>query len=201
MSDLREDDVGDEPMAEVDRWIGDAIAAEVAEPTAMQLATVSTAGQPSVRSVLLRGWDDRGFRFFTNLGSRKATELAANPRCGLVLFWARPLQRQVCVRGEATLLDRQAVEDYWSTRGRPNRLAAWASPQSSVLPNRDELDHAYAEMDERFEGTDVPLPDHWGGFLVVPDTVELWQGQDARMHDRLRWRRTGDGWIRERLAP
>lgn len=201
MSDLREDDVGHEPMAEVGRWIDDAMAAGLPEPTAMQLATTSADGQPSVRSVLLRGWDERGFRFFTNLGSRKATELAANPRCGLVLFWHRPLQRQVCVRGTATLLDRQAVEEYWSTRGRPNRLAAWASRQSSVLPNRDALDEAYAEMEQRFEGGDVPLPDHWGGFLVAPETVELWQGQDARMHDRLRWRREGAGWIRERLAP
>jgi pyridoxamine 5'-phosphate oxidase len=201
MSDLREEDVGAEPMAEVDRWIAEATDAGVPEPTAMQVATRSADGQPSVRSVLLRGWDERGFRFFTDLRSRKASDLAADQRCGLVLFWHRPLLRQILVTGAAAQLDRDAVRAYWMTRRRESRIAAWASTQSGVLPDRAALDDAYAEYERRFEGVDVPLPDHWGGYLVVPSTVELWQGQDARMHDRLRWRRLGDAWARERLAP
>jgi pyridoxamine 5'-phosphate oxidase len=198
---LDEGALGDEPMAEVARWIDDAVAAGLPEPTAMQLATVSRDGQPSVRTVLLRGWGPDGFRFFTNLQSAKADHLAAEARCGLVLFWHRPLLRQVCVRGRAVRLDRPDVEAYWSTRPRGSRLGAWASPQSRVIASRAELDARVGEVAARFGDGDVPLPDHWGGYLVVPSSVELWQGQDDRLHDRIRWRRTGDGWIRERLAP
>jgi pyridoxamine 5'-phosphate oxidase len=162
---------------------------------------VSAAGAPSVRSVLLRGWDGDGFRFFTNLRSRKAGELDANPRCGLLLFWHRPLLRQIGVTGTAGALDRAAVEAYWASRPRPNQLGSWASPQSSVLRDRAALERLVEEAEARFAGVEVPLPDWWGGYLVRPETVELWQGQDHRLHDRLRWALTADGWRRERLAP
>lgn len=205
MAALSEDQVGGDPMVEVDRWIADARDAGMPEPTAMQLSTVSAEGQPSVRSVLLRGWDAAGFRFFTNLRSRKASDLAAEPRCGLLLFWHRPLLRQVGVTGRAQLLDRPAVEAYWATRPRASRIGAWASPQSAVLADRDALDDAVREVEARFGDDEVPVPDWWGGYLVVPETVELWQGQDHRLHDRLRWRRraegTDGGWLIERLAP
>jgi pyridoxamine 5'-phosphate oxidase len=199
---LSESDVGDDPIPEVARWVEDAVAAGVAEPYAMQLATVDD-GRPSARTVLLRTLDQRGFMFVTNLESRKGRELAANPACALVLVWT-PLKRQVLVTGTAERVSDDEVELYWHTRPRGSRIGAWASPQSQVIADRAVLERAAAEVEARFAGTDdLPLPPFWGAWRVVPDTVELWCGRDDRLHDRLRWRRDapGQAWIRERLAP
>jgi pyridoxamine 5'-phosphate oxidase len=199
---LTEDDVGDDPLPEVQRWLDDAVAAVAAgvvEPFAMQLATAG----PTARTVLLRGLDERGFMFVTNLGSRKAKALAADPGCALVLVWT-PMSRQVLVTGTAVRVPYEEVLDYWRTRPRGSQISAWASPQSEVIADRAALEARSAEAEARFAGTaDVPVPDFWGAFRVVPDSVELWCGRTDRLHDRLRWRRDAPGtpWIRERLAP
>lgn len=196
---LREDDVGDDPIPEVVRWVDDAVAAGVAEPHAMQLATAG----PTVRTVLLRGLDERGFMFVTNLESRKGRALTADPACALALVWPA-LHRQVLVTGRAERVADDEVEAYWRTRPRGSRIGAWASPQSDVIPDRAFLEQRVAEVEARFAGTDdIPVPPFWGAWRVVPDSIELWRGQPDRLHDRLRWRRVAVGapWIRERLAP
>lgn len=201
MSELDEAEVGDDPVAEARRWFDEAVAAGVDEPGAMQLSTVDPSGQPYVRTVLCRGIDGRGFRFFTNQGSTKGRHLLAEPRCGLVLFWHRPLLRQVLARGQARPLDRNEVADYWAERPRGSKLSAWASRQSQPVADRAELELAVARVAAQFEGRDVPLPPSWGGYVVIPNEIELWQGRDDRLHDRLSWRRTPSGWVRSRLSP
>lgn len=193
---LSEADLEPEPMAMFRRWFADA--AELTEPNAMVLATVSPDGQPSARIVLLKGLDLRGFVFYTNLTSRKAEDLAANPRCSLLFPW-HGLQRQVRVDGRAEPLDRAAVAAYFATRPRGAQLGAWASPQSRVV-SEAELEERYAAADAAHP-VDVPAPDFWGGYAVVPDAVEFWQGRQNRMHDRLRYRRDAGQWVVERLAP
>jgi pyridoxamine 5'-phosphate oxidase len=200
---LHEDDVGDDPMPEVQRWLAEAEAVGVLEPSAMQLATVDDQGRPAARTVLLRGVDERGFRFFTNHTSAKGVHLAADPACALVLLWM-PLHRQVSVTGRARLLSREESQAYWDTRPRGSQIGAWASRQSSVLEGRAALDEAVVAVEARFaDESRVPLPPFWGGYLVVPDSVTLWQGRPDRLHDRLRWRRSAvdQPWTRERLSP
>jgi pyridoxamine 5'-phosphate oxidase len=150
--------------------------------------------------VLLKGFSADGFVFFTNLSSRKGRALAAEPRIALLFPW-HDLERQVRVEGSAALLTRAEVEAYFSSRPRGSQLGAWASHQSSVVGGRDELDAAYAAVEERFADRDVPVPEEWGGYRVTPTSVEFWQGRVGRMHDRLVYRRTADGWATERLAP
>lgn len=195
---LRERDVGDDPMPEVARWVAEADGAGLAEPRAMQVATAG----PSVRTVLLRTLDGRGFTFFTNLESRKSKELLDDPACALVLVWPS-MRRQVTATGTAVRVDDDEVEAYWRTRPRGSQVAAWASTQSRVLPDRADLERSVEEVATRFAGVDVPVPSFWGGWRIVPSTVELWSGRDDRLHDRLRWRRDGPGepWIRDRLWP
>ena len=196
-------DVGDlaaDPFSMFQRWIGEALDAGVHEPNAMVLSTVDADGRPSSRMVLLKGLDERGFVLFTNATSRKAQELAANPRCALLFPW-HPLERQVRIEGTASVLEREAVEAYHRSRPRPAQLGAWASLQSRPVASRDELTATYDEMASRFEGHEVPLPDHWGGYRIDAETVEFWQGRPGRMHDRLVYLRDGDGWRIQRLAP
>lgn len=193
---LSEADLAPDPFSMFSLWFIDA--GELPEPNAMVLATVSPAGQPSSRIVLLKNFDERGFVFFTNLDSRKAHDLAANPRCSLLFPW-HGLQRQVRVEGVAEQIDRDEVAAYFSTRPRGAQLGAWASPQSSVTTSA-ELEARYADADDTYP-SEVPAPDFWGGYVVRPRSVEFWQGRQNRMHDRLRYRREDGAWITERLAP
>jgi pyridoxamine 5'-phosphate oxidase len=196
---LHESDLAPDPTTMFRTWIAEAAASGMHEPNAMVLATVSPEGVPSSRMVLLKGVDETGFRFFTNLGSRKGTELAANPRCSLLFPW-HPLERQIRIDGVAEELPRDDVAAYFATRPRGAQLGAWASRQSRSVRSREELDEAFTEFEARFPD-EVPLPDWWGGYVVIPDAVEFWQGRPGRMHDRLVYRRTGTGWATSRLAP
>lgn len=197
--ELREEDLDPDPFVQLGRWFAAAEDADVPEPTAMQLATVDADGRPSARTVLLRGLDERGFRFYTNRTSRKGRDLAANPHCALVFRWA-PFERQVTVQGRADPLPDDESDAYFAGRPRGSQLGAWASEQSAVIPDRDVLEAELAALEQRFPDA-VPRPPHWGGYVVVPDAIELWQGRENRLHDRLRYRRDGDRWVVERLAP
>ncbi len=197
---LAETDVVDEPIQQFQRWFDDAVAAGLPEPNAMVVATSSPDGVPSARTVLLKRCDERGFAFYTNGGSAKARDLAGNPRAALLFPW-HPLERQVRVVGEVRALDADEVAHYFASRPRNSQLGAWASEQSAVIAGRDVLEERFAAAAARWEGTPVPVPPFWVGYLVVPATVEFWQGRENRLHDRLRYRRLGGDWALERLAP
>jgi pyridoxamine 5'-phosphate oxidase len=197
---LDEAHAADEPFAQFRGWFEEAMQAVPVEPHAMTLATADAAGTPSARMVLLRGWDERGFVFFTNYDSRKGEELAVRPRATLLFYWAE-LERQVRIEGEAVKLPAEESDAYFARRPRGHRLSAWASPQSRSLDGRAALERAMREADARFAGVEVPRPPYWGGYRIVPDRFEFWQGRPNRVHDRLRYQRAGDGWVRDRLAP
>jgi pyridoxamine 5'-phosphate oxidase len=201
--ELLEATVPNQPVVLFDSWLADALLARdqgrLAEPTAMVLATCD-GNRPSARTVLLKSVSAAGFVFYTNYSSHKGTQIATNPAVALLFGWYA-LQRQVRIEGVAEPVSREESEDYFSTRPRGSQLGAWASAQSSVVAGREELDEAYAAVEQRFAGQDVPCPPFWGGFLVTPTMVEFWQGQPSRMHDRLRYTRTDGGWTLTRLAP
>ncbi|MBB6627252.1 pyridoxamine 5'-phosphate oxidase [Nocardioides sp. KIGAM211] len=197
---LDEGDLAPDPVTMFRRWFEDVRAANLHEPNAMVISTVSAEGRPSSRMVLLKGVAEDGFRFFTNTRSRKGAELAANPACSLLFPW-HLLERQVRVDGVAEPLPDADVRAYFDSRPRGSRIGAWASHQSHPVADRGALDAAYAEADARFPGEDVPVPEEWGGYLVRPETVEFWQGRTSRLHDRLVYRRAAGSWETERLAP
>jgi pyridoxamine 5'-phosphate oxidase len=192
-------DLDPDPIKQFQRWMADAVAS-LPEPTAMVLATADASGRPSARHVLLKGIDDRGFVWFTNYESTKARDVRENPRASLVFPWF-PIRRQVIVRGTVSEIDAAESDAYFATRDRASQIGAWASPQSEIIPDRMWLEQRVAEVDARFEGVEVPRPQHWGGFRLAPVRVELWHNQPNRLHDRLRYERTSDGWSIVRVAP
>jgi pyridoxamine 5'-phosphate oxidase len=196
---LERADLDDDPIAQFGRWFEEAVRAGVPLPNAMALATAGADARPSVRHVLLRGLDARGFAFYTNLDSRKGRELAENPYAALVFLWKR-LDRQVTVRGRVERVSDAESDVYFADRPRGAQLGAWASPQSQVLASREDLERRVREVDARFPHA-VPRPPNWGGLRLVPDELEFWQGREDRLHDRFRYARSAEGWRIERLAP
>lgn len=192
---------GGDPFDLFQRWLGEALLDQPEQAIAMTVATATRDGVPSARTVLLRGFDGRGFVFFTNYRSRKGLELQANPRAALVLNWPR-LHRQVRATGDVIRLGREESEAYFRNRPRGHQLSAWASPQSEPIADRRALERRFAEVEERFRGREVPLPGHWGGYLLTPREFEFWSGREDRLHDRFRYVRRPEGtWAAERLAP
>ena len=197
---LDEEDVSPDPIAQFARWFAEAQAAEVEEPNAMVLATAASDRTPSARVVLLKGFDERGFVFFTDYRSRKGAELEANPRAALVLPWSE-LERQVRITGDVTRTSVEESETYYRSRPLGSRLGAWVSHQSQAIPSRAVLEKGLREVERRFAGGDVPLPPYWGGYRVRPGAIEFWQGRQNRLHDRIGYERDGGGWKIQRLAP
>ena len=196
---LRRSDLDPDPWRQFERWYEEA--GRVVEfPEAVALATAAADGRPSVRMVLAKSFDERGFTFHTGHGSRKARELAENSRGALLFYW-HPLGRQVRIEGPVARVDDRDSEAYFRTRPRDGQIAAWASAQSEVLGSREELEARVTELERKFEGVDVPLPPHWGGYRLEPEVWEFWQHRDSRLHDRFRYRPEEDGWAIERLSP
>lgn len=200
LAGLSEDSASDDPIALFAAWFEDAKRSGYYLPDAMTLVSASPDGTPSGRMMLLKGFDGRGFRFFTNYDSRKGQELTANPKAAMVFHW-NTLHRQVRIEGSVVKLSTEESEEYFRTRPRGSQLGAWASRQSSALTDREQLDAQFAEAAERFKGAPVPLPPFWGGYRLVPHRIEFWQGRANRLHDRLRYAREGDAWTLSRLSP
>jgi pyridoxamine 5'-phosphate oxidase len=199
---LTEADVHPDPTAQFERWLSEALRAELPEPTAMTLATVDAEGRPSARIVLLKSAGADGFVFFTNYDSRKGHELAARPDAALLFYWAE-LERQVRIEGRVAKVPAAESDAYFAIRPLPSRIGAWASPQSRVISDRGWLEQEFAALQLRLAaaGGDVPRPPHWGGYRLVPATFEFWQGRRSRLHDRIRYRQDGGSWRIDRLAP
>ncbi|MGY3052461.1 pyridoxamine 5'-phosphate oxidase [Pedobacter sp. UYEF25] len=197
---LDEADVDENPFVQFKKWFEHAVQSKVNEPNAMTLATVTKAGKPDARIVLLKGIDDNGFQFYTNYLSAKGKELKKSPYASLVFFW-QDLERQVRVEGTVTKLDKETSEAYFKSRPRQSQLGAIASPQSQVIANRTILEDKFKELETQNEGKEIAKPAHWGGFLVKPTRIEFWQGRKSRLHDRINYELLANKWVKTRLAP
>jgi pyridoxamine 5'-phosphate oxidase len=197
---LHEADMDPDPINQFRAWFENAIDADLHEPNAMILATARKEGRPSARTVLLKGYDERGFVFYTNYEGRKAGELEANPACALLFYWGE-LERQVRIEGRATRLSKEESDAYFASRPRGSRLGAWASEQSRPVEDRSVLEERIEALEAEYEGREVPRPPFWGGYRIEPDSIEFWQGRENRLHDRLVYRRAGERWNMERLQP
>ncbi len=200
MSGLREEDCLPDPFMQFEAWFRVALETDIPDVNAAALATCSADGRPSNRIVLLKGADARGFVFFTNYLSRKARELDANPQAALCIYWA-PLERQIRIEGSVEKVTAAESDEYYRSRPRGSQLGAWCSVQSEIIPSRAFLEQRLVEWEKQFENQDVPRPPNWGGYRLIPETMEFWQGRVNRLHDRIRYRRAGEAWVRERLAP
>jgi pyridoxamine 5'-phosphate oxidase len=196
---LERADLDPNPLRQFDKWFRE-VQGVVRAPEAMAIATATPTGRPSLRMVLLKGFDESGFVFFTGYESRKGRELGDNPRAALLFYWD-PLGRQVRIEGHVNSAAREESDEYFHSRPRAAQLAALASRQSEILAGRSDLESRYAELERELDGKEVPLPEAWGGFRLAPDTYEFWQHRENRMHDRFRYRREGDSWTIERLSP
>lgn len=197
---LDESDVSKEPIAQFARWWDEAVNSQLDEVNAMTLATATASGKPSARIVLLKGFDENGFVFFTNYNSHKAAEIANNPFVSLVFFW-KELERQVRIEGTIQKVAAEESDTYFNSRPVGSRIGAWASPQSKVIASREIIEENVRALEKKFENTSIERPEHWGGYIVKPELVEFWQGRPSRLHDRIQYRANKEGWVIERLAP
>lgn len=200
LAGLSEKDLARDPFRQFEKWFQEAEGAKMPEPNACVLSTCSREGMPSSRTLLLKGLDGRGFVFYSNYESRKGRELAANQRASMVFPWVQ-LERQVIVEGTVTRISREESGAYFHSRPRNSQLGAWASPQSTLISGRSVIEEAMKTLEQKYAGQEIPVPPHWGGYRLAPETVEFWQGRRSRLHDRLRYRLQKDGWVVERLAP
>ena len=201
LAGLRRRDLAENPILQFETWFQQAVKAEVPEPTAMSIATVNSLNQPSLRTVLLKSVDERGFIFCTNYESRKGRDLSENASASLLFFW-KELERQVCIGGVTRKIPQQESDAYFEARPRGSQIAAWVSHQSSVVDSRETLEKKFQELEKKYSDQQVPLPPYWGGYVVVPETIEFWQGRVNRLHDRFRYTKQGNGvWTIERLSP
>ena len=201
LKSLKEEDVNADPILQFDTWWQEAIAHKVEEPNAMTLATCNSLGRPSARIVLLKGIHNNGFVFYTNYNSRKAHQIDENPFVALVFFW-KELERQIRIEGEIKKVSAKESDEYFSVRPRESQLGAWSSPQSNVIESAGFLQENMKKYYDKFQGEEVPRPEHWGGFIVEPNTIEFWQGKPGRLHDRLQYSLSENKeWFIQRLAP
>jgi pyridoxamine 5'-phosphate oxidase len=201
VGELRESDLDTSPFKQFQKWFDDAVRADPDYGNAMTLATSTKEGRPSARMMLLKGFDENGFKFYTNRESNKGDNLAENGRAAIVFWWAK-LERQVRIEGDIETLSNEEVDEYFHTRPRGSQLAAWASRQSRVIKDREELDRRMEKLEKKYWNQEVPRPPYWLGYRLIPQLIEFWQGRPNRLHDRLRYRRIQGGkWLIERLAP
>lgn len=199
-AELKREDLDASPFVQFKRWMDEAVGLNLVDANAMSIATVGTSGEPSIRTVLLKAFDERGFVFYTNLESTKAKQISENPNVALLFYW-REFERQVKIRGRATRLTTAEVAKYFLSRPRESRIAAWASPQSRIIDAREMLEQKFEEMVRKFSEGEVPVPSFWGGFRVAPRTIEFWQGGAHRLHDRFQYADEVSGWRIDQLAP